>query len=368
MTSTEMAIMSGVGAFFSFGIVYSLATNDVFGNGEVNGGEEVLEHLGKATGNVLDVMLPSTATDFISITLGEALAGVIGAASTFLLSAVVSRNNSMRSAPAKDAVADGDFFVANAAAFPLVQSLGMSPLVSSIVTSVFASIPYELVKYGSRQRDQRIQEDKLLQQLLQERDRKKTNTRSFSLFTWVTPDSGLLESSNRLVPIDNQLDVVEIFSDLIRWLEYGILMTDFGGKLSLVPGVESAVYGVLATISSQVYGDLLYGVFGFGGELKRDRVRDRTASDWSTFYLSRALYAATLFGVYDAAQIPAKRVLNMLLSGSYAACQGSVDYNLCTESFLYNNPPPSPSFAAQFRALCTTFYSLWNQLGFHSFP
>jgi hypothetical protein len=83
--------------------------------------------------------------------------------------------------------------------------------------------------------------------------------------------------------------------------------------------------------------------------------------------LTRACDVHRLFGVYDAAQIPAKRALNAFLSGSLAACQGSVDYNLCTESFLFNNPPPGPSMAAQIRALCISLYSLWSQLGFEAF-
>ena len=290
--SYEMTLMTSIGAFLSLGLVYSLATN-----GGLFAGEEATQTFDVVTENVLDAMLPSTATDIVSITLGEAVAGVIGAASTFLLSIIVSRNNPVRPTVVKEnVVADGDFFLASAAAFPIIQSLGMSPVVSSVLTSIFASVPYELVKYGSRKREERTKEDEILQQLLAEQQAKARQSMSgfpgFALGSRGGEDS--VESTvSELVPVDNKLDLVEIFSDLVRWLEYGILMTDFGGMLSLVPGVESAIYGVLATLSSQAYGDILYGVFGFGGEQKRDRVRSRTASEWSTFYVSRALYAAT---------------------------------------------------------------------------
>ena len=295
MSSAEMAAMTSVGAFLSLGLVVSLATN-----GGMFAGEEATQTFDVVTENVLDAMLPSTATDIVSITLGEAIAGVIGAASTFLLSIIVSKNNPTGPTVAEEnVVADGDFFLASAAAFPIIQSLGMSPVVSSVLTSVFASVPYELVKYGSRRREQRTKEEEILQQLLTEqqaRDRQSVpGVASLSLFSRGTPgsDERVELTVSELVSVDNKLDLVEIFSDLVRWLEYGILMTDFGGMVSLVPGVESAIYGVLATLSSQAYGDILYGVFGFGGVEKRDRVRSRTSSEWSAFYLSRALYAAT---------------------------------------------------------------------------
>lgn len=75
-----------------------------------------------------------------------------------------------------------------------------------------------------------------------------------------------------------------------------------------------------------------------------------------------------LFGVYDAAQIPAKRALNALFSGGAEGCLGSVDYNMCAETFLYNNPPPGPSMDAQARALLTMGYSVWSRLGLDTFP
>lgn len=288
--SLDVAVVSSLGALLSIGLVISLATN-----GELAEGEAVTETFEIMSENIMEAVLPSTATDLMSITLGEALAGVIGAASTFVLSLFVNKERPGRRTVGKDAVADGDFLVASAAAFPLVEALGLSPILSSVLISVFAIIPYELVKYGSRIRERRRQEDELLQQLLnEERSRKQQSTWTIFPSKFVEYDSNDKETSpNKIEATDTRLDLVEILTDLIRWLEYGILMTDFGGKLSLLPGVESAIYGVLATFSSQAYGDLFYGVFGFGGPLKRDLVRNRTASDWTTYYVSRALYAAT---------------------------------------------------------------------------
>jgi hypothetical protein len=73
-----------------------------------------------------------------------------------------------------------------------------------------------------------------------------------------------------------------------------------------------------------------------------------------------------LFGVYDAAQIPAKKALNSLFSGVTEGCLGSVDYNMCAETFIFYNPPPSPTMDAQARALFTLAYSLWSRLGLDS--
>jgi hypothetical protein len=295
MTSSEMITVSSVGAILSFGLVYSLAMN-----GEMIRGEAaVVENLEIVTGNVLDAMLPLTATDLLSVTLGEALAGAIGAAATFVVSSTWNRKKTVQSTPGKSVVADGDFFLASAAAFPLIQALGVPPVVSSIMTTLFASVPYELVKVGSRRRQQRLMEDNLLQQLLDEQ-RKRDDSGMFRFVPRPLLGSASATkavSLETLVPVgeasDNKLDFVEVFSDLVRWLEYGILMTDFGGRLSLLPGLESAVYGTLATLSSQVYADVLYAVFGFGGEQKRESVRSRTPSEWSALYLSQTLYAAT---------------------------------------------------------------------------
>lgn len=294
VNSSDTGLLSSLGVFLSAALVISLAMS-----GEFSGEEAVMDNLEVVTENVLDALLPSTATDLASIAVGEALAGVIGALSTFVLSSLVSKRSPIRPATGRDVVADGDFLVASAAAFPLIQSTGLSPLVSSVVTAIFASVPYELVKIGSRRRQQRIKEDALLQQLLDEQhdlERRSVLPPLSSMPLFRSNKSGQSTVPDTLVPvaqIENKLDFVEIFSDILRWLEYGVLSTDFGGQLTLLPGVESAVYGILATLSSQAYADLLYAVFGFGGEEKRDRIRSRTASEWSAVYVSQTLYAAT---------------------------------------------------------------------------
>jgi hypothetical protein len=293
--------VSGLGALFSFGLIYSLAmdSRDMAPAGD----QAVIENFEALTGNVIDAMLPLTATDFISVSVGEALAGIVGAVASFFLSAILSQNRRMRNSNVgKNVVADGDFFLASAAALPLIQALGVSPAVSSLVTAIFATIPYELVKIGSRRRRQRIEEDDILQQLLEEEEEKKKKGKSKvdsfsrSLFGVSPKTQVVVADPVELVPlgkVEDKLDFIEIFSDLLRWLGYGVLMNDFGGALSSTPGFESAVYGTVATISSQLYADILYSVFGLGGEGKREKVQSRSKSDWASIYFSQALYAAT---------------------------------------------------------------------------
>ena len=75
-----------------------------------------------------------------------------------------------------------------------------------------------------------------------------------------------------------------------------------GGEIASV--VESAMFGTFAAISAQLYADLLYGGFGFGGTDKKQAVRNRTIQEWSKRYLTTGISAATLFGVYEAANQP----------------------------------------------------------------
>jgi hypothetical protein len=149
-----------------------------------------------------------------------------------------------------------------------------------------------------------------------------------------------------------------------------VLVENYGGTLAWsgitgsFPYAENFIWGAVANLSSQFYTDFLYALFGFGGEDKQRAVTSRSPAEWSSLYLSSAVAGATLFGVYEASQIPAKVLTSALFSGGVEGCVGSTDYNLCVESFLFNGlSPPGPSLEAQARAILTTAVSLWNRLG-----
>ena len=60
-----------------------------------------------------------------------------------------------------------------------------------------------------------------------------------------------------------KLDYVELFADLTKWLEYDVLISNYRGILSLPNGQmigpvwQSAIFGLLAALSSQLYMDML---------------------------------------------------------------------------------------------------------------
>ena len=135
-----------------------------------------------------------------------------------------------------------------------------------------------------------------------------------------------------------EFDAVEVFSDVTKWLEYSVLRSEFKGTFNMFLSnevteasssatttttaystlfemsstmmmtmnnvVESAMFGIFAATSAQLYADLLYGWFGFGGPLKRNMVRTRSVQDWSKRYITVGISSATLFGIYEAAQRP----------------------------------------------------------------
>merc|ERR1712244_44453 len=148
-------------------------------------------------------------------------------------------------------------------------------------------------------------------------------------------------------------------------------------------------YGLLATLTSQIYSDFLYVTAAAGPQAKQDQVRARTPAEWIQIYISKSISAFTLFGVYASIQIPVKISVDALLSGSIDSCIGSTDIDICMETYYKDNPPGADageqlqavvntvvsfsqtpameyvneaSFEAQVRAIVTTLVSLMNQL------
>jgi hypothetical protein len=355
-----------------------------------------MERLELAGYNIIDAALPLTATDVVSVAVGEAIAGVIGAAASLGISKL-SRVATVASSSAatttslfkvSDAVADGDFLLTNAAAFPLLEAIGLPLPLAIVVSTAISLVPYEIVKVGAKRRERLVQEDLLLQQLLAEEQRRKASN-PFQ-FLWKSkendisslpakttqpslPVMGKTVDPSTLKPVQDEnekfpLDPVETFSDILKWLQYGILSSDYTGNLvlwngqRLDPGLESATYGIIAGISAQVYADILYAYFGFGGDAKRDSVRNRSLLDWWKEYAPRFVYFGVLFYVYQVVQAPAENIVDSIFSGGLEACLGSNDFGACVDTYVENNPPPGPTPDAQLRAFITAAASLWSNL------
>jgi len=144
-------------------------------------------------------------------------------------------------------------------------------------------------------------------------------------------------------------------------------MTDFGGKIkwlnsdvALNSGIESAIFGCLAAISSQIYADVIYQ--SSGPSAKRAEIKSRTLDSYIRNYYIKGVSAATLFGVYEAARLPITKVISNFLSGGYDSCLGSDDFDFCLETYFFANPAEATP-EAQFRSFVVALVNLWNRLG-----
>lgn len=163
-----------------------------------------------------------------------------------------------------------------------------------------------------------------------------------------------------------EIDFVEMFTDIARWLEYNVLMTEFVTKLSwegtmLEPGITGALFGALSALSARLYADGLYGIFRCGPTTKQEEVRTRQVVDWVTYYATTALSAATLFGVYEYSQRPISRWIQGILAGGFDGCLGSDSFEACFDTYIAANAP-GPSPEAQARALISNLFMVGQRL------
>jgi hypothetical protein len=381
MDMTEMVAMNIVGASLTVGVVYTLASSNING---VLAGASASEDLGIIGENIVDAALPLSASDFVTVSFSEAVAAVFAAAVSLSYSSILRlarKQTDRKQTSAKDiekAVGNGDFLLVQATATPFLESLGIPPSLATTVSVLLASIPAELVKISNRKnRDRKAKEDRLFDYLLQREQEKK---RPKPLLSFWSLGEGKVESS--LLNEGDFLDkpssgmekgsvIVDIASDLITWLGYSVLCTDLKGQLTynglpLFPGLESASFGIIAALSAQVYADILYAYFGFGGKEKQDEIRSRTLLSWASTYFFEAAYSGIFFGFYEFAQIPAKASVSAFLSGGADACYGSQDFDVCLRAFESQNPPGA-SAEAELRSLVTTLVSLWNRFTLDSF-
>ena len=323
--------------------------------------EDSFEELGSISFNVFDAAVPTTATDVISIALGEGIAAGIGGFVTavagiglktkgffqnrtgFLRFGKRSNQNDAQSDATVDgfiagAVADTDYFITRA---------GLSALgVPSFIGVIFAAVPSQIIKLSARQREQRLKEDEFMQSILSEQKEKTKNLSTFRLVRKKEKETNIetIAEVPKMTPgIANQVDFVEIFSDVTKWLEYDVLIENFAGGMVTwngVPvssGLESAVFGFLAALSSQLWADVIYLNSDYGLKDNRDAARSRSVMDTLTLYFLKCLSAATLFGVYESVRLPISNFITNLLSGGVESCAGSQDYNLCLETFMIDN-------------------------------
>jgi hypothetical protein len=360
-TDLEMASVSALGLAFSVGVIYLLASSSpTEGNIELQ--SRALETV---YANVVDAALPRDATDVLTVVLGESIGGFIGAASTTVVTSVLRLKMEVnQKAMLVEAVADGDYFLARAAVLPLLTALGVPEVLASIASVLLATIPYELVKLGPKRRKM-LQEadDLIMEQLLLEQKRNKRSWKGKVTNKYPS------KANVNVLPVksENLIDIPDIFADIIKWLEYDVLKTDFGGTFvdpsgaAMSSGVEGAVFGFLAGLSSQLYLDTVRTYTDYGPEEKRIEARTRTLTGWASLYTTTCLSTAALFGVYETCKKPISVYVAGVLSGGIDGCLGSSNVKACLAAFIQNNPPEA-TLGAQVRSLVTVLVSLWDRL------
>jgi hypothetical protein len=326
-----------------------------------------------AVSNVFDAAMPSSSTDLVAGAIGESIGGSCGAAATVVLTSLmnVSGNStkSVTNSEVTNAIADTDFFIVSSASLPLLLAFGLPPALATVGSVVFAAIPSQLVKLGQRMKERRFEEETVLKQLLNDAQLLQKNRRP--TFRFPSPFRKEEETKKEdLSPVTTEtpmLDQVEIFADVTRWLEYGVLKTEFAGTIVLdgmilSPGQTGAVLGIFAAVSSQFYADVLYGrLFESGPKSKQEEVASRSTSDWVRVYASKAAASAALFGVYEQSQIPISRWIQGTLAGGVDGCIGSTSFEMCLQTYIDSNSPGA-SPEAQARALLTNLVMLGQRL------
>ena len=307
----EMMVMSVASLALAVGVVYALASNtpDMFQPNDIEDSKNAaknlmregdVERLGSATRNIIGQVLPESAEEVIAVSIGEGISGVIGAGATWLVGELLSlkskKETFVTSLPMNEAwkvsgstsndrmnsekvpnnlnslvsetVANGDYFLTQAAAQPLLEGVGIPAFASSLVSVLIATLPYGAVKLTAQKRMRQQEEQLLLNMLLEEEESRRRDMTVFDKMSGsmlefiqqlnveqtVKPDNELdTEAEKNLQRVQQQpevpvFDFVEFFADLTRWLEYDVLSNNYRGVLTLPYGVmpsglESAVFG-----------------------------------------------------------------------------------------------------------------------------
>jgi hypothetical protein len=307
------SVQPSVGAIFAFMIVLALAITTE-GSQDMSSQMAEGEMVSVARGtmeNVVGASLPMSSTDLVASALGDSIGGIIGSVCGGFVSMIGAKTRVNSKPVVTEAIADSDFFIANSASLPLLAAVGLPPGLASVASVVVAAVPSQLVKLGSRQNERRLQEKNLMLQLLgEERAREETRNSLFYRFRF----GGKVQPKNvgpeDLKPVvETKIDFVDVFSDVTRWLAYGVLQKDFGESLVLNgyilnTSLTGALFGCSAAVSSQLYADVLYGLFRYGPESRQQEVFSRKTIDWLAVYSSKAASTAALFGVYEYSQGP----------------------------------------------------------------
>jgi hypothetical protein len=216
----------------------------------IDSGDELNEVAFATATRVIDASVPTSSTDYFAIALGESIGGVIGAVFSVAINFLLQMNMrgdvtdqqdreeksdmpAMSKPFVSQALADSDYFIANSATFSLLEAVGVPPEIAKVSSVFIAAVPSQLVKLGPLLQERRSEEERILQQLLDEQQETLSQSRSmnsllFRPFQFSSSTSRRRENvvtsvdPSELVPVVGaiEIDFVEVFADVTRWLEY----------------------------------------------------------------------------------------------------------------------------------------------------
>uniref|UniRef100_A0A7S3KZ39 Uncharacterized protein n=1 Tax=Amphora coffeiformis TaxID=265554 RepID=A0A7S3KZ39_9STRA len=247
--------------------------------------------------NIVDAAIPLTPTDVVAVTIGEVSAGAVAPFVSLLVVSVLSEALPT-TRDLGQAVADADFLVSIAATQPLLLGLGVPPGISKALGGALALLPSQAVKGAARSRDEWVREEL-------EKELEEELAHQFSI-----PNP--FEKEPEPAPHIESTFVIELFSDLLKWLGYGVMCIRWDGALDYLPHVqECAAFGILANVGAQAYMDWMNLCFLTDAE--QEKVQSRPFHEWKSIYLAQGICGATLFGLYEGVQEPATRLVSFLL-------------------------------------------------------
>jgi hypothetical protein len=355
LTIHDKLLLAFSGVLVALAVLYSIAMFDE--PIPYTSWNNLLEHIQAACQNTWDAIAPLGISDIVAVLVGESTAAAVAAlASTLIILSLKFRSFVPVSAvkSSSSVVADGDYLLAKAATVQVLMSIGIPPYISKIGSNLLGTLSYGIVKVGINRRDQLAQEDRSpllpVEDLLVEQQKQEGIELGNQFSTFNSNNSSTKsfinnnENTDEILPPQTEKEysmdiIVEAFSDIVKWLQYDVISSHYGGTMSLYgqpfgAGFDAAVFGAISCFTAQMYCDMLRKHFYLSGTKVHDSIMQRSYNDWISIYVSQALYGAALFVTHEAVQIPAQWLLNAFISGGVDNCIGSHDYTGCVETFV----------------------------------
>ena len=216
---------------------------------------------------VVENTVPTTSTEVVAVTLGESIGGVIGAIFSVAINFILrggnnkahddssqSENSKRRTSGSmksllSQGISDSDYFIANSASNTILEAAGVPETVAKYGSVFIAAIPSQLIKIVPRISEQKRAKQKKLLMSIERNTQQRKRVRNSISSLWRNNEqmSTKMAKLNDFVPVAgstataggaaststtalttestaavavSSIDLVEVFADVTRWLEY----------------------------------------------------------------------------------------------------------------------------------------------------